>query len=488
MAGLDDRAGGELEDAGRRGEEAGSQGLGEVLEAGDAIGPYSITGILARGGGGAVYGAVHRTTGRAAAIKVLHGQLTRLPKMVERFQREVTALNLLRHPGIVEVWDVGALEDGRPYFAMEHLSGLTVSKLIEQAGRLLPAEAVEILEPVCAALDAAHSAGIVHRDIKASNIMVLSTNPVAVKLLDFGVAKLSGPSHSSSMLTSEGQILGTPGSMSPEQILGRPVDARTDIYALGVLLYRMLTGRLPFSAQGAFAQVRQHLEEPAPRPSLRAPAAASLDPVVLRCMAKEPAQRYGSITELLAALHAALDDSPVLLDEATMEASDLGAAIHVEIRAKADGSDEGVADTVGFMLDAAEDLLRDAGLLIGFATGNEVLAVQPLPADPGAAVEELTTVVFIATTLRKQLDARQRADLRVHANVCVHVDEVSLRMLPAIELAGGPLLRPDIWSPREDVAGVCGTDATMSRLAGKELPPGTGEIVRAPRGAALNTK
>jgi eukaryotic-like serine/threonine-protein kinase len=451
--------------------------LRDRLGPGAVIGEYVVTEVIAQGGGGAVYGAHHRTSGRPAAVKVLHRSLTALPKMVERFQREVMALNLLRHPGIVEVLEVGTLAEGQPFFVMERLSGQTVSRLLEQAGRLLPAEAIEILEAVCEAIGAAHSAGIVHRDIKPSNIMVTGAGAGGIKLLDFGVAKLSGPSAGPTMLTSEGQMLGTPGSMAPEQILGQTVDARTDVYALGVLLYRMLTGRPPFTAHTMLAQVRQHLEEPAPRPSLRAPAAAPLDAIVLRCMEKDPADRYASIEELLAAVHAAMSGAPAAPEPAA-GAADLGAAIYVEIRAKPGiEADAGLLDSMGFMLDTTEDTLRDAGLRIGFTTGNEVLAVQPLSVDAGAALDELIQVVFVATTLRRQLDERERDDRRVHANVCVHVDEVSLTGSTPIEVTGGPLVRPDLWAPREDFTQVCGTGATIRRLQGHELPPGTGVIV-----------
>lgn len=454
-------------------------GPGEGLPPGSRIGEYIVTELIARGGGGTVYGARHPSSGRLAAVKVLHESLTVLPKMVERFQREVLALNLLRNPGIVEVWEVGTLDDGSPFFAMERLTGRTVSKALEQAGRFLPAEALEIFEPVCAALAAAHSAGIVHRDIKPSNIMLVESGPAAgtIKLLDFGVAKLCGPSFGPSMLTSEGQMLGTPGSMSPEQILGRPVDARTDIYALGVLLYRLLTGRLPFTAHTPLAQVQMHLEQPAPRPSVRAAAAAPLDPIVLRCMEKDPAQRYASIEELLSALRVAVR-GPEPVEERPAPAADLGAAIYVEIRAKlGEETDVGLSDAVGFMLDTTEDILRDAGLIIAFTTGNEVLAVQPLSVDPAAALDEIIQVVFVATALRRRLDEREHEDGRVHANVCVHVDEVSLRMSNPPEATGGALLRADLWGPREEIGPVCGTGATMRRLAGKELPPGMGVIV-----------
>lgn len=449
----------------------------EGLPPGAEIGEYVVTETIAQGGGGAVYGVLHRTTGSRAAAKVLHQSLTAVPKMVERFQREVSVLNVLRHPGIVEVLEVGTLADGRPFFVMERLSGQTVSKLLEQSGRLLPAEALEIFEPVCVALSAAHSAGIIHRDIKPSNIMVCDSGPGAIKLLDFGVAKLNGPSFGPTLLTSEGQMLGTPGSMAPEQILGKTVDARTDIYALGVLLYRLLTGRTPFSAHTMLAQVRQHLEEPAPRPSHRAPAAAPLDPVVLRCMEKDPQLRYSSIEELLSAVEAAMSGA-LLTPPRAAEAADIGAAIYVEIRAKqGEEVDASLLDGMGFMLDTTEDILRDAGLIIGFTTGNEVLGVQPLSPNPEIALDELIQTVFVATTLRRQLDDRERDDPRVHANVCIHVDEVSLKATAPVEVQGGPLVRPDLWAPRQDFAAVCATGATMRRLQGQTLPPGTGVLV-----------
>lgn len=441
------------------------------LEQGTVAGQYVITQLIGQGGGGAVYAAYHQTSRRVAAVKVLHRSLTVLPKMVERFRREVQVLNLLRHPSIVEVWEVGTLPDGQPFFAMERLAGKTVSKMLEQGGRMLPEETLEILEPACQALSAAHSAGVIHRDVKATNIMVLEGAPRRVKLLDFGVAKLSGPAFGQSTLTSEGQPIGTPASMAPEQILGGRVDARVDVYALGVLLYRMLTGRPPFLAHTALAQMRQHLEEPAPRPSLRAPAAAPLDPVVLRCMEKDPDRRYASVAELLSALRAAVSGAPAAPPDQP-GTTDVGAAIYVEIRVRGgeDAMDLHLADHVGGLLDMTEDMLREADLLIAFATSNQVLAVRPLAGDAAA---EMGRVVDVARVLRAELDRRTRAHDGVRANVCVHADEVVLGTSGAVEVLGGPLLCTDLWAPDEDVEPVCLTAGAARQLDGAGgTPPG----------------
>lgn len=470
-----------------------------LLETGAPAGEYILTGVLAHGGGGVVYAAHHAATGRAAAVKVLHQALTALPKMVERFRREVRVLNLLRHPGIVEVWEVGALPDGRPFFAMERLTGRTLSAVLEAEGRMLPDEALEIFEPVCAALAAAHSAGVIHRDVKPTNIMVLDGSPRRIKLLDFGVAKLQGPTFSTShnTLTSEGTMVGSPTSMAPEQILGREVDARTDIYALGVLLHRMLTGRPPFAAVSPLAQIRQHLEMPAPRPSLRAPAAAPLDPIVLRAMEKDPSLRYRSIGDLQSALRSAVSGA-ALREERSHGAAGVGVAIYVEIRLDdLEGETaERFADHLGVVLDTAEDTLREAGLLQGFLTGNEVLAVRPLPIDRAAAQDALVDVVRVALLLRERLDALQRAARGVHANICLHAGEVLLRATsarpagrgapprgaraPALEVLGGPLVRADVWAPREPILRVAATPAVMSRLPDGALPPGAGQLVPLP--------
>src|SRR5688572_2467107 len=188
------------------------------------VGDYDIERQIGVGGCGTVYLARHRVLDQSAAIKVLHTSLLSKEKMVERFVREVEVVNLLGHPNIVSIFELGELEDGRPYCVMEHLSGMTLDAVLRARGRLPPEEALDILEPVCEALQAAHEAGIIHRDVKPSNVMICDDGERrTAKLLDFGIAKLTDPELGSG-LTSAGHSLGTIGCMAPEQITCDPTD------------------------------------------------------------------------------------------------------------------------------------------------------------------------------------------------------------------------------------------------------------------------
>ena len=276
--------------------EEGRSSRGE-LPRGALAGDYVIEGHIDRGGCGVVYAAWHRASRAPVAVKVLHSTLASSPRMVKRFIREVEVVKQLEHPGIVAIHGIGELADGRPFHVMERLEGMTLEALLRAEGRMSPGQALALLEPVCVALDAAHGAGIVHRDVKASNIFVVTGPPRAVKLLDFGIAKLITPDWTG-WLTTAGRAPGTLTIMAPEQILGGAIDRRVDVYALGVLLHRLLTGVLPFYSTDATELARQHLEEPPPRPSQRAPLAPALDAVVLRCLEKDPAGRFPDVDRL----------------------------------------------------------------------------------------------------------------------------------------------------------------------------------------------
>ena len=193
---------------------------GDLLP-GTPAGAYVVTRFIDRGGGGSVYEARHKTLPRRAAVKVLHGRLAALPKMVERFTREIQVLNLLRHPNIVEVYEVGVLPDGRPFYVMEYVGGETLHQVLKARERLSPEEALAILDPVCGALAAAHAASIIHRDVKASNISIDDGAPPTVKLLDFGIAKLLGRDQASSETTA-GRQIGTLTIMAPGAAHGGP--------------------------------------------------------------------------------------------------------------------------------------------------------------------------------------------------------------------------------------------------------------------------
>ncbi|HTE52482.1 MAG TPA: serine/threonine-protein kinase [Kofleriaceae bacterium] len=272
---------------------------------GSVIGGYELVAVLGTGGCGTVYEARHGVLGSRVAVKVLHEHVAESKEMVERFLLEAQAVNWIRHPNIVDIRDVGGFRTGQPYLVMELLDGVHLGSLLER-GALGPTEALDILDPVCAAVEAAHRSGIVHLDLKASNIQISDSAGVRrITLLDFGIAKLLEREPSASGLTAMSRKVGTPSSMSPEQIRGGPVDHRADIYALGVLLFSMLTRRYPFESARSLDVERMHLDEPPPRPSDLVAVGADLDAVVLRCLAKDPADRFQSVPDFLAALRAA---------------------------------------------------------------------------------------------------------------------------------------------------------------------------------------
>lgn len=220
---------------------------GEELGVGALVSDWLVEQVHYRGPVSTLYRARHVRTGALAALKVLLPQPSDVA--LRRFRREAETLQRLRHPHIVDVLGYGTLADGRPFIAMEWLEGRDLAAELASRGPLSPGEALEVLEQVGGALRTAHQAGVVHRDLKAQNVVRLSTGSGAprVKLVDFGVAKgLTPDAPGASTLTLTGVSLGTPLSMAPEQIRGEPPDARTDLYAMGVLLFQLVTGQPPF--------------------------------------------------------------------------------------------------------------------------------------------------------------------------------------------------------------------------------------------------
>ncbi|HEU5059258.1 MAG TPA: serine/threonine-protein kinase, partial [Kofleriaceae bacterium] len=255
---------------------------------GTQIGEYVIEDMVARGGMGTIFAARHPVLGRRAAIKVMNGELGRRSDLVERLVREAQAVNLIRHPNIVDVFSIGTLPDGRGYFVMEWLEGMTLDALIRRKGRLTLAETAAILDQVFDAIGAAHAAGIVHRDLKPQNIFLTRRSPVEVKILDFGIAKMSGPSGEGAAP----MLMGTPGYLAPEQARTSEVDHRADVYALGVVLFEMLTGERPFGGESQASVVIKHLEvEPPSLVDKLGAVPPAVDTMVRRMLAKDPAER-----------------------------------------------------------------------------------------------------------------------------------------------------------------------------------------------------
>jgi eukaryotic-like serine/threonine-protein kinase len=396
-------------------------------------------------------------------VKVLRRQLAASPQMVTRFVREAQAVNMIRHPAIVDIFEFDTLPDGRPFYVMELLEGTDVRSLLNERGRFTPAEVLEIFDPVCSALQVAHEHGIVHRDLKASNIfMATSADKRTIKLLDFGIAKLMHPDASEAGLTVVGTRLGTSYTMAPEQIRGDGVDPRTDIYALGVVLYHLLTGQYPFRAETMTDIERKHLEAPPPRPSQAAPIPVAFDAIVLRCMEKTPERRFQSAKAFLEALREAVGSK-----SAQAETAARAAAIYLEIRIgeEADAESDEVLDDTSAILDAAEQSFRGAGLGLPLQTGSALIGARVLSDNPAIASHQRAELVAIATGLHEALAARPSAVPGVHVNIAVHVGRAAVKESAEApdgkEIIGGEVMSTADWAPQENVDGVHLTPAAV---------------------------
>lgn len=276
-----------------------------ALEAGQIVGERYLVGeVLGGGGMGVVCAGTHVLLGTPVAIKVIHSELKGDTEVVQRFINEARAAAALKGEHIARVFDVGALDSGEPYLVMEQLEGMSLDLYLAGRGPLSQGEAVDIVLQVCEGLAEAHAAGLVHRDIKPANLFMARRpdEQLSVKILDFGIAKRIDTA--SPALTDPGKSLGSPWYMSPEQMLTpSSVDAHADIWSLGVLLFELLTARLPFEGENVPHVCANVLATPAPRPSdHRGDIGRELDAIVLRCLEKEPARRFGSVSELAQAL------------------------------------------------------------------------------------------------------------------------------------------------------------------------------------------
>ncbi len=267
---------------------------------------YRLARLIGEGGMGKVYLGVQPQIGSRVAVKILSAHCASNPDLLERFFAEGRAVNLIRHEHIVSVLDLALLPDGRPLIVMEYIDGVTLRQLVRDGGAPLAAIA-RIGCEVLSALHAAHAIGIIHRDIKPDNVLLTAKGHA--KVLDFGIAKLAPglADEASSPRTRTGALLGTPSYMAPEQISGEPtIDARTDVYATGVMLFEAVTGRLPFAGVTVFDSLRAHVDDPPPSPrALRPDLSPAFEAVILTALAKDPARRFQSAADMEAALEQA---------------------------------------------------------------------------------------------------------------------------------------------------------------------------------------
>jgi len=258
------------------------------VQPGQTIGPYRILNQVGQGGMATVYRAYHSAMDRYVAIKLLPRQLAESPEFTGRFRQEARTIARLEHAHILPVHDYGE-SDGYTYLVMRYLEAGTLKDRLQQAALPLP-EVDRLFTQLADALDYAHAQGIVHRDVKPSNVLLDAR--LNVFLTDFGIAKLL---QGDANFTSTGAMIGTPAYMSPEQALGQPVDQRSDIYSLGVILYEMVTGRVPFEADTPLAVILKHVNAPLPLPSSVKPGLpANIEKVLLKVLAKDPAERYAT--------------------------------------------------------------------------------------------------------------------------------------------------------------------------------------------------
>jgi eukaryotic-like serine/threonine-protein kinase len=260
---------------------------------------YEVLSVIGEGGMGRVYRIRHRRLGRTFALKALRPELSTDSVLTQRFVQEARAAAVVVHPNVVQINDFGTLSTGQPYFVMELLEGRTLTRILRDEGPIEPQRCVAIARQIAEALGAAHAMSVIHRDLKPDNIMLIrpAGSRMTVKVLDFGLAKVAANSR----LTRPGVVFGTPHYMSPEQASGEAYDHRVDVYALGIIIFEMVTGRVPFEADTYMGVLSKHLYAVPPRArEFHGPSGAipEIEDIISRCLAKKPADRWPSMTEL----------------------------------------------------------------------------------------------------------------------------------------------------------------------------------------------
>jgi serine/threonine protein kinase len=273
---------------------------------------YDILSTLGKGGMGVVYRAHDRQLDEEVALKVLRPDVMKTdPTLLERFKQEIKLARRITHRNVLRTHDFG--ETGAtPYISMEYLEGVTLKDLVTSKGALPIGVGLRIAKQMCLGLEAAHEQGVVHRDIKPQNMLILPETG-ELKIMDFGIARVSEvkPGTAGSGLTTAGMVMGTPDYMSPEQAQGAPADFRSDIYSLGVVLFEVFVGRLPFTGDNMMAVVMSHIQKAPPSPrSMNPRVPPRLEAVILHSLEKDPARRYQSVSEVLEGLDAVSAEAP----------------------------------------------------------------------------------------------------------------------------------------------------------------------------------
>ena len=344
--------------------------IGRVL-----AGRYQINGFIGEGGMSRVWRALDQNTGKYVAIKVLREEYSEDESFIRRFDREAQAASRMSHPNIVNLLDVGVEDDGTRYLVMEYVQGKTLKRFIQESGALRPEIASQIIIRVLAALQHAHQNGVVHRDIKPQTILIDKEG--TVKVADFGIARMA---NAQTVNQSDENVMGSVYYFSPEQARGAAVDARSDIYSVGVVFYEMLTGRVPFTGDTPVAIAMQHLQTPPTPPNEVNPSVSSaLDFVVLHAMEKKPRRRYQTAEEMLRDVRLALEHPDTIL----------AAREEAERREKAERERERRHKNVRRRVRVMRAVLVSVFslLLVGAIIGTGYFAVQRVMKDKSSLVE-----------------------------------------------------------------------------------------------------
>ncbi|HEU4406064.1 MAG TPA: serine/threonine-protein kinase, partial [Polyangiaceae bacterium] len=358
-------------------------------------GRYVVEELIGGGNIGLVYRARHKVIGKTVAVKLLRPDFARDDEVSERFLVEAKAASGVDNPHVVDIGDFGALPDGTAYFVMEYLDGRPLSELIRDEAPLPLDRIAHIGKQIAAGVGAAHAKGIVHRDLKPDNLLLTRRGDEEdfVTVVDFGIAKVAGAAN---RLTVAGTLYGTPHYMSPEQGRGEEVDLRSDVYSLGVILYEMATGEVPFDAESPFAVVALHVNaEPVPPHVARPEAGVSpaLSAIIVKCLAKSPGDRFGSMAELAAELERARRGRPGALDLPDVIApASLPRPTVTPLPARRSRWPLVGAGAVALAAAAALSLrgrpARDAAALAPQAAAPSASAPPPAPAEPAAAASQ----------------------------------------------------------------------------------------------------
>jgi len=392
------------------------------------IGRWAIEGEIATGGFGRVFAARHLDSGDAAALKLLHPRYAASVEMRTRFEREIEMLRQVAHPNIVRLLDAGITTEGAPYLCMERLVGETLAARLERTGPLSFDQALDICSVVCDALAFTHAHGMVHRDINASNVF-LCEDGARIVLLDFGIAKRLDAAVPE--LTSSHETVGTPSWMSPEQIRGQRVDVRSDIYAVGALLFMVLTGRPPFQDPSPATVQYLHLHARRPYASELVAVSSRVDDVLRRAMAIDPRARFADVIALRDAFFAAMRESG---QHARPQSHDCAWLLLTVARPREVPLDAALVTDIEAILPSAEQWLAAHELAVALDLGSTVIYV--------ATSTSTIELDALARSLRAHLDDRPTRHPRVAIGIAV---QRGVGVFIRGELHASPMLSLSAW-------------------------------------------